>query len=245
MNDTGINDSGKKSIVENLETIDNTVYEVSKELSVSNIMQLIDLNGTKVNFQSEFIFQTVDPSKKISICVVNQDDLDNGNINFEETERGKYSRRITYQNDRHINHYIAVKKHPDDNDDKNVDCLLVIHMKELPKPLPSPKDINMNPNISDDTKNIIKNQLYQLRDDSVYNSMNDRNNNTNNINNMNDINTTNELNDINNNMNYDNSINNINNIRKESSSFINSYFFIGILFLFIFLYVFYIKKIKK
>ena len=209
------------------------VYESSKELSVSNIMQLIDLNGTKKNFQSQFILQTTDLSKKISICVVNQDELDSGKIKFEETEGGKYSRRVTFQNEKHINHYIAVKKHPDDKEDSNVDCLLVIHMKELP-PLKKRvlqelheenEQYNLNPNMSNDTKEDIRKQLFNLRESKEYKESESD------IENKSIPEYVPEYVPI--------------KTKTSSSTIMNSYFFIGIIFLGIFAYIFYIKKIKK
>lgn len=215
---------------------DDIVYEVKKDLSVSNIMQLIDLNGTKKNFQSEFVFQINDPSKKVSICVLNQDELDNGSINFEETERGKYSRRITYQNDKHINHYIAVKKHPQDRDEKNVECNLVIHMRELPPPLPdiennesventnNSNNINLNPNMKQETRESLKNSLKYLRESDEYKKLSDDEDDD-------------YIEDLNKDMRE----------LKSSSppSSFNSYIIIGLIFLFLFGYIFYIKKIKR
>ena len=220
------------------------IFELKKELSVSNIMQLIDLNGSKKNFESKFILETTDTSKKVSVCVVNQYELDNGKINFEETERGKYSRRVTYQNDEHMNHYIAVKKHTDDRDEKNVDCVLIIHMKELP---PLPKDnrqeelndddndeqiqtSRLNPGMTENKKEDIRNTLYNLRNNQQYN-------------NMPDVNERNKVEE-------DEIIDTPNTSvpitsKNTQSSFMNSYFFLGINFLGILAYIFYIKKIKK
>lgn len=218
-----------------------TIYEVKKELSVSNIMQLIDLNGTKKNFQSQFILETTDPSKKISVCVVNQDELDNGKINFEETERGKYSRRVTYQNDKHVNHYIALKKHPEDKDESNVDCLLIIHMKELPPPLKPVLEetydqYNLNPSMNVQTKEDIRKQLFNLRESKEYKDTND-------VNDSNDVNNTNDVNPKNSLPEYVPIKKKLNTSHK--SSIMNSYFFVGVIFLCIFAYIFYIKKIKK
>jgi len=106
------------------------VFEVNKEISVTGMMQLIDLNGTKVNFQSEFTISTKDPSKKILIAIVNQDQLDNGDIQFEPTEDGgKFSRRITYQQNRHLNHFIALKKI--DKEETPVDCTVTVRLRDL------------------------------------------------------------------------------------------------------------------
>jgi hypothetical protein len=106
------------------------VFEVNKEISVTGMMQLIDLNGTKVNFQSEFTISTKDPSKKILIAIVNQDQLDNGDIQFEPSEDGgKFSRRITYQQNRHLNHFIALKKI--DKEETPVDCTVTVRLRDL------------------------------------------------------------------------------------------------------------------
>jgi len=214
-----------------------TVFEIKKEISVNSIMQLIDLNGSKKNFRSKFILETTDPSKKVSVCVVNQDELDNGKINFEETERGKYARLVTYQNDKHTNHYIAVKKHSDDKDEKSVDCVLIIHMNELPAikkdnlgyddeeiELQTPR---LNPNMPDETKDEIRQTLLNLRKDQQYNNMPD----------------IKDVNDVNDNLNQEIDVGK--NDKKIQYSYMNSYLFMGIIFLCIFGYIFYTKKIKK
>jgi hypothetical protein len=234
----------------------NVIYEVKKELSISKIMQLIDLNGSKKNFQSEFILEIVDPNKKVNICVLNQDELDNGKINFEETERGKYSRRVTYQNNKHINHYIAIKKHMDDNDDKNVDCVLVIHMKELPPIINeeidnannADEEYELNSNIPNNTKEDIRKTLYKLRDDKTYNNISDEYNESKPKNKT--VRFTDEsqnIQNVSNNIDIDDTFNESSksNNSKESRYFMNSYFFIGIIFLVFFGYFFYKKKIKK
>ena len=254
------------------------VYEVKKELSVSNIMQLIDLNGTKLNFQSEFILTTVDTSKKISICVVNQDELDNGKINFEETERGKYSRRITYQNNKHVNHYIAVKKHPSDKEENNVDCLLVIHMKELPPKIQehyrdrednreednreedredredNEMEYNLNPNMSSSTKEDIRKRLLKLRDDDEYRNMPIPESGFGQESRLASFPTGKEsrlasfptgkedIDRVNSPELIDEESNQV---EKKKSSFMNSYMVVGLIFLCIFAYIFYTKKIKK
>jgi len=226
-----------------------TIYEVNKELSVSNIMQLIDINGTKKNFQSQFILETKDPSKKISVCVVNQDELDNGKINFEETERGKYSRRVTFQNDKHVNHYIAVKKHPEDKDEANVDCLLIIHMKELPPPpiqekMPDPP--NLNPNMSDEAKEDIRHKLFKLREDKNYrNAPNPDLEDIPNIGDTGDIGDTGHIENKVNIPDYVPIKRTSNTSNTSNKPFMNAYFFVGLIFLGIFAYIFYKKKIKK
>ena len=143
-----------------------------------------------------------------------------------------------------MNHYIAVKKHTDDRDEKNVDCVLIIHMKELP---PLPKDnrqeelndddndeqiqtSRLNPGMTENKKEDIRNTLYNLRNNQQYN-------------NMPDVNERNKVEE-------DEIIDTPNTSvpitsKNTQSSFMNSYFFLGVIFLGIFAYIFYIKKIKK
>jgi hypothetical protein len=140
------------------------IYEVKKEIQVGSTMQLIDLNGTKKNFQSEFVFQTEDQSKNVNICVLNQEELDNGSIRFEETQRGKYSKRITFQNDKHINHYIAVRKNSADKDDKYIKAYLVIHMKELPPPI---KHVRFRDNENNGNESNESNENYENNESNM------------------------------------------------------------------------------
>ena len=109
--------------------INNTVYEIKKQVEVTNLMQLIDLNGTKKNFQSDFVVSVNEPNKNVNICVINQNQLDNGEFDFEQSENGKYSRRVIYKKNQHLNHYIALKKLTNDTD--NVTCSLVVQLQEL------------------------------------------------------------------------------------------------------------------
>lgn len=104
-------------------------FEVNKEIEVTPMMQLVDLNGTKVNFQSEFTVSS--DSNKIGIAIVSQEQLDNGDIRFEPMEEGgTYSRRITYQKNAHQNHFIALKKL--DKDETPVAARIIVRLKELP-----------------------------------------------------------------------------------------------------------------
>lgn len=234
------------------------IYEVKKEIEINKIMQLIDLNGTKKNFQSDFIFQLVDPSKKVSICVINQDQLDNGEILFEETQQGKYSKRIIFKNDKHVNHYIALKKHPSDKDDEPVKALLVAHLKELPPNITFERDVEyadhheddednhvdeyennfLNPEISNENRNELKKKLIKLRDNDEYKKMPMMNSNEigRDLNVMNNMNNTNNMNEKN--EEYKETV-------KEVNNYFNAYTGIGFICLLIFAYIFYVKKIKK
>jgi hypothetical protein len=114
------------------------VYEVEKDIKVNSVMQLIDLNGSKTNFQSDCLITNVDPSKKVLVAIVNQDELDIGNINFEPIEdNGKYARRITFQENVKKNHFICIKKHNSEEQDE-IDCHIIIRMKEIPPKIEQP-----------------------------------------------------------------------------------------------------------
>lgn len=156
------------------------VYELKKEIDVSNIMQLIDINGTKQNFQSDFMITLKDPSRKILVAIVNQEQLDNGELNFELCEDGKFGRRVTFQENMLQNHFIAVKKIPNDKDD-TVSCSIVIRLTELPPPPPkpqpveppkapppSPENYNLNPEMPPDVKENIQQQLFNLSNNPEY-----------------------------------------------------------------------------
>jgi hypothetical protein len=99
------------------------VFEVNKDMDLTSIMQLVDLNGTMVNFQSDF---TITSPGEISVAIVNQHQLDNGEIQFEKVS-GSYSRRITYQENVHQNHFLALKSNPPTT------CHITIRLKELPQ----------------------------------------------------------------------------------------------------------------
>jgi len=98
------------------------VFEVNKDMDLTSIMQLVDLNGTMVNFQTDF---TITSPGEISVAIVNQHQLDNGEIHFEKVS-GSYSRRITYQENVHQNHFLGLKSNPPTT------CHITIRLKELP-----------------------------------------------------------------------------------------------------------------
>ena len=108
------------------------VYEVNKEIDVSSMMQLIDINGSMKNFQTEFTVKVNDPSKTVFVAIVNQEQLDNGDIHFDPTENGLYSKRVTYQGE-HLNHFIALKKQAG-GDEEDIKCSVMIRLKELEPP---------------------------------------------------------------------------------------------------------------
>ena len=90
---------------------DRQVLELKTTIEVEKSMKLVDINGKKINFRSECIV-TPTSDEPFYIAIVNQNDLDNGDINFEVC-KGGFSRRVTYESedDEHINHYIAFKSY--------------------------------------------------------------------------------------------------------------------------------------
>jgi hypothetical protein len=171
------------------------VYEVNKEIDVSSMMQLIDINGSMKNFQTEFTVKVNDPSKTVFVAIVNQEQLDNGEIHFDPTESGLYSKRVTYQGE-HLNHFIALKKQAG-GDEEDIKCSVMIRLKELEPPkeeiVKDEKHVNfktpiedvLNPRsreIKDDTsrltpfqdelqpetRTILKNKLSNLRQSPEY-----------------------------------------------------------------------------
>ena len=97
-------------------------------------ISLLDLNGTKSNFETKFHI-TGQPGARYVVAIVSQDDLDNGNFNFEMSEPdGSFSRKIIRQDPEHQNYFIAIKRHPDaDGGPEGVIKLHVIkQLRELP-----------------------------------------------------------------------------------------------------------------
>jgi hypothetical protein len=146
-----------------------TQYELKKDIDVDRTMQLLDINGTKNNFQSECIISLKDPSQQVLVAIVNQNDIDNispDKFNYELCENGVFARKVTYQNNIFLNHFIAIKKHPAEKSEK-VHCSVVIRLKELPPP-PEPETPSLAPELSPDAKNNIKEELYQLSNSPQY-----------------------------------------------------------------------------
>ena len=100
------------------------LFEVNKDMELTSMMQLVDLNGTMVNFQSDFTITTPDD---VLVAIVNQQQLDNGELQFDKAGKS-YSRRVTYQENEHQNHYIAIKSLPS----QTAKCHVTIRLRELP-----------------------------------------------------------------------------------------------------------------
>lgn len=157
--------------------VDDKTYEVKKTLKLSNHLQLIDLNGTRKNFQSDFIVQSGQPGKEFKVCVITQPQLDSGEIPFELSENGKYARRVTYRENEHVNHYIAVKAA---KPDEEIEVHSVVRLKEMtPQPtvptstpavVPNEQPV-LNSPISQSARQELQNQLMSLSQEKSYQNL--------------------------------------------------------------------------
>ena len=107
--------------------------ELKTNVEVDKSMKLIDINGKKISFQSDCFVKSKNPNDTFRIAIVNQNDLDNGTINFEVYNGGLFKRRVTYENEdgEHLNHYIAFKKNVSDTSENTLSCEVVIRLTEL------------------------------------------------------------------------------------------------------------------
>lgn len=210
------------------------IYEMKKDISIDNVLQLIDINGTNPNFQSDFIVSLKDPSKKILIGVVNQDELDAGNINFEKVENGKYARRVTLAENKHINHFIACKKDPSESSTEPIECSLVVQLKKLPltKSIPTPPNTPSLREINDETRDDLQRQLLALSQSDRYKNIQEE-----------EIhNSYNHPHNTHNSHSHNSHNNHSHNPHKDSSKkFYNSYIIVGVICLILFTLVLYQK----
>jgi hypothetical protein len=154
----------------NKETIKSTV-------EVDTVKKLIDLNGSKVNFYSEFMIDSKNPKRNFLVAVLDQDDLDNGSLNFEPSTNGQFARSIIYQNNVLKNHFIAVKRLPDDKSKEALVCDVIRVLEKLPMIEQSKlKEQNISPEteekkmISDDVpSDISETKLYETEINQDYN----------------------------------------------------------------------------
>lgn len=158
--------------------------ELKTSIEVEKSMKLIDINGKKISFQSDCVVKC-DPKNPFQIAIVNQNDLDEGDVNFEVC-KGSYSRRVKYESEdnEHINHYIAFKKLPNTGD-SSIKADVVIQLTELqtnPKlnnPI-EPKMSLLNTNVEQNELvpeqnpevEILKQKLYELSQSNEYKSQN-------------------------------------------------------------------------
>lgn len=109
------------------------VYKVKEDIQIQgNKMSLVDLNGSQRNFETKFQVST-DSNSRYVVAIVSQDELDNGDFQFESCETdGTFSRKIIRQDDNHINYFIAIKRHPEDTELPPITCHIVKQLRELP-----------------------------------------------------------------------------------------------------------------
>jgi hypothetical protein len=108
--------------------------ELKTIIEVDKSMKLVDINGKKLSFQSDCFVKPKNPHDTFRIAIVNQNDLDNGTINFEVYNGGGlFKRRVTYENEdgEHLNHYIAFKKNSTDTSENTISCEVVVRLTEL------------------------------------------------------------------------------------------------------------------
>ena len=113
----------------------NPTMELITTIEVGKSMNLIDINGKKVNFQSECIVSSTS-DEPFQIAIVNQNDLDNGTVKFEICNgKETFSRRVTYESEEneHVNHYIAFKKMKSTDEKTVIKPNVIVRLKELKK----------------------------------------------------------------------------------------------------------------
>lgn len=144
--------------------------EVKTKVEVDKTMKLIDMNGKKISFRSECIVKPNNPNDKFYIAIVNQNDLDGGNINFEVLDK-EYKRRITYESEdgQHLNHYIVMKKMPNNSTEAPILCDVIVRLTELETKVPEPiySKIEYKEEIKED-KEEIKEKLFELSNTNEY-----------------------------------------------------------------------------
>lgn len=100
--------------------------------NISNIKQLIDLNGKSVNFHLEFKVQSV-TNENFDVLVVTQEMLDsNEPLNYQKAD-GEIAGQITNENGAYNNYFLCLKS------EKPMEVDVTISVKNLPiKPTPPP-----------------------------------------------------------------------------------------------------------
>ena len=111
--------------------------ELKTKVEIDKSIKLIDINGKKISFQSDCFIKPNNPNDTFYVAIVNQNDLDQGAINFDIFDQAKegitYKRRITYesQDGEHLNHYIALKKLPKNMTEQPIQAEVIVRLTEL------------------------------------------------------------------------------------------------------------------
>ena len=163
--------------------------ELKTKVEIDKSMKLIDINGKKISFRSDCFIKPNNPNDSFYVAIVNQTDLDEGNIKFEVASN-IFKRRVTYESSdgEHLNHYIAVKKLPTNPTENPIACDVIIRLTELDTqielqsplqtPLSSPLSSQLSsplsspllPNDIDKDQEIeqLKEELYKLSNSNEY-----------------------------------------------------------------------------
>jgi hypothetical protein len=106
----------------------------TSKILVSNVNQLIDINGDSSNFEAEFSVVSKN-REEFEAVVVNQTALDEKGTNFEfqKSVDGQFSGTIVHDNNVGENYFLILKKGL-----KPYECEISINKKDLPK---TPKNI--------------------------------------------------------------------------------------------------------
>ena len=158
--------------------MENPVLELKTKIEIENSIKLIDINGKKINFKSECLLKPNNPNDQFYVSILNQNELDTGNYNFEVFTGNVFKRLVTYESEdnEHLNHYIAVKK-IDSKTDKPIKCDVIIRLTELKQPGEKVEKVELSPSLSPSDKEELTNQVYELslsddyQDNSFYKNM--------------------------------------------------------------------------
>lgn len=106
-----------------------------KTYSISNVKQLIDLNGPSTNF--DITFKVVSHNKEpFDILVVDQTTLDNNpNLQYKKADKGEISGSLKHDKNVYQNYFLILRA------DKPCNCDVEIIKKDLPK-VPQPQQMN-------------------------------------------------------------------------------------------------------
>ena len=208
--------------------------ELKTNVMIEKNMKLLDINGKKISFRSECFVKPKNKNSSFNITIVNQNELDNGNIKFETITNNSFSRRVTYESEdgEHLNHYIAIKKLSTDTKDEPIDCDVIIRLTELETKINNKND---NDNYNENKNTELNQQLFNLSNSSEYKLNNIENNNENNNENIYENNNENNNENI-----YENV--NQTNIMTKTKNYATLYRNIAIGCLLIFIIIMFTKK---
>lgn len=113
-----------------------------KTYSVSNVKQLIDLNGDSTNFDITFKVRSHN-KEPFHLLVVDQTTLDNNpNLEYKKVDDGEITGSLNHTKDVYQNYFLILKA------DKPCNCDVEISKKELPKGMVKQQQIQQQENYS-------------------------------------------------------------------------------------------------